>query len=302
MISLDKQRASKAMNLHVGQQIAMQTWREHTMDLVSAEHTETYEGLGDFPAVEKYLKERNYQVVGQRDYTVKSEKWTINTELDVDDMKREKGMWFINTKIPQMAQIFAAHPNGLFFDVLQNTTSTNTMDRVTFFNAAHPVIGSDITNSNLVSGTGVAAANIKVDWYTVKHTFGGMKLRSGDRIFENTGRLSFEIFVPNALEQVFTDLFIEQRVVGDATTGTLRNANAKISVFDRLTDANDWYVKIRNFPAIQPFFFFKNYNPKFEWNDSKHLMFERDVVRYGGKARYAIVYAYPEIIIKVVNA
>lgn len=298
-----KQRASKAMALHLPQQIASMHWRMNTMDIRSIEKTENLQGLGDFPAVEEYLKERNYQAVGQRDFIVKSRKWMLSTEIEVDELEREGGKWFISTRIPQIAKGFAAHPTRLFFELLENTVSTKTMTGKTFFNAAHPVIGSKtITNSNLVSGSGTSAAQVIADWFKVKRAFAAMKLRNGDRIFENIDTISYEIWIPNELDEVFTDVFNREPITGSATQGKLNNQNAKVKMFDRLNDANDWYVKITNMPMFQPFFFFKNYDPEFMWNDSKHLEFEKDVVRYGGKARYDIVYGYPEIIIKVVNA
>jgi phage major head subunit gpT-like protein len=302
MIDINVRRAAKKTMLELPQMMMTQPWRRHSSDLRSNEKSEIYQGLGGWPAVERFVKERSYEAIGQREYTVDSIPWALSTEFDSDDVKREAGRWVVQEKLPNMAQVFASHPNGLFFTLLEDTTSIKTVDGVTFFNAAHPVIGSDtITNSNIVSGAGVTAANIITDWYKVVKAFADMRTRSGDRIFEDVGQLRYNILYPMDLDAVMTEVFLKQAITGSATQGALNQENVRLEKYSRLTDTADWYVKVDNFPTFQPFFFFIVKAPTFKWNASEDREFERQTVAYGGTARYKMHFGHHETMVKVNN-
>lgn len=301
MYDANKQRASRYIQMELPKMQMAATWREHSTDLRSDETSETYEGLGDWPAVKEFLNERSYESIGQADYTIKSKEWELSFEMKKKDMKREKGKWLIQDKLPKIAQAFASHPNGLMFALLEDFTSTKTMDRLTFFNAAHTIIGSTRTYSNLLSGSGVTAANIINDYHSALELFALMVKRSGEPLFEDIGQLRFDLFHPRSLNQVMKEVFVDQRVAGSTTVGRLSSEPVTLKHYSRLVDQDNWYLKINNIPGFQPFFMYIVEEPKFMWNDSKDNDFKRKTVQFGGDGEYSMAYAYPETMVAVVN-
>lgn len=301
MIDVSITRAAKrTMELEINQAVADQPWRMHSMDLNSDEFDETYEALGHWPAVREFIGEANYDFLKELAFTVDSKLWQIGTAFDRDKMRTKAGREVVVKRIPMLANSFANHPNGLMFDLLEDTSSTATIDGVTFFNAAHTIAGSSTTWSNLVSGAGVTAANIITDFYKIRAAIAAVQNRAGDRVFENIGNLKLTCLYPLDIDQVINEVFNMDVITGSDTQGVLKRFNVKTEGYDRLTDTTDWYIKIENFPGLQPFFFFKVIDPTFEWDETDKV--KKNLVSYSGRARYKMHFGYPVIIYKVNNS
>lgn len=301
MIDISITRAAKTnMQLEINQAVADQPWRKHSRDLTSNEETETFEGLGHWPAVREFIGEANYDFLKKLAFTVDSKTWQLGTAFKRQDLKTAAGKQVVMTRLPLLAQSFAGHPNGLMFTLIEDTSSTSTIDGLTFFNTSHTIAGSSTTWSNLITGTGTAAAQIIADFYSTIKAIGGVQNRAGDRVFENVGKLKLTVLHPNDLDQKMHEVFLKYPITGDTTQGALRHYDVSLESYDRLTDTSDWYVKIENFPMLQPFFFFKVKNPTFEWDETDKV--KKLMVSYSGHAIYKMHYGYPIVIYKINNS
>lgn len=292
LIDIDIKRAAKQTMLDVQQQVLIQPWRKSCGDInTNGEKYIDLEDISGWDGVREFKGERHYDDLVKLSHTVDTTKWEKSVEFDDDDMKTSGFKTLVQTRLQQLGLMFVQHPNKLYFELLKNRTSTKTIDGVTFFNAAHPVPGSEsITNSNIVSGGGTTVANIYEDFIKVELAFGAMKTRSDDYIWRSTDALKYRLlYGPNLHSQMRTLFSPDEPTTSDPYRGKLIGRAMPEKHHD--LDDNDWYVEISNAPIIKPFAYVKKYNPVFGWkNANKKPDFETDKVRYGGKAAYKIHY------------
>ena len=300
LIDIDIKRAAKQAVLDVQQQVLTQPWRKSSGDLdTGGEKYVDLEDVSGWDGVREFVGERQYDDITKLSYTVDTTKWEKSVEFDEDDMKGAGFKTLVQRRVQQLGLMFLQHPNKLYFALLKDRTSTQTIDGVTFFNAAHPVAGSKtITNSNIVTGTGTTTANIFADFTSAELAFGAMKTRSDDYIWRSTEALQYRLLYGPSLHSQMNTLFRRtDPLASDPYRGALEG-RAVPELHHDLND-NDWYLEISNAPIIKPFAYVKMYNAKFRWKNAPNQAdFETDKVRYGGKARYKLHYwHYPGIVL-----
>lgn len=300
LINIDVRRAAKTnVELELQQQVLTQPWRRWAGTVpTGGEKYIDLESLSGWDGIKEFIGERHYDDLTKLSYRVDTTKWEKSVEFDEDDMRSKAFKDLVSRRVRQLGLMFAQHPNDLFYALIKDRTSTNTIDGVTFFNAAHPVAGSDtITNSNIVSGSGTTTANIYANFISAELAFGAMLTRSGAEIWSTTAGLQYHVMYGPALHSQMILLFGNQPTnTSDPLRGVLAG-RATIELLNRLDD-NDWYVGIKNTPA-KPFAYVEMYPPTFKWKQgTAQGDFETDKVRYGGKARYKLHHwNYPAMVL-----
>lgn len=117
------------------------------------------------------------------------------------------------------------------------------------FSNSHSFNGQTLDNS--LAGTGTTVGAIGDDLYTGHQTFDEMVNSEGEKFWmqEGTEASQWTLLVPSELRQAFDALFDQTMFIEaggiSATTNYIKNkygSKVKVEVFDRLSDASDWYL------------------------------------------------------------
>jgi len=255
--------------------------------------SETYEWLGDFPAIKEFLGTRQIEAFREHSYTLTNKKYEVTIGVDLDKMDDNPG--YVEPRLKGMAQKFANHPSRLMIDLMVDGTTDLCYDGKAFYATDHPVDGdAGSTFSNLLTGAGVTVAHIKTDWGKVTRSLLEYEGRDGDVLFDDIGKI--EVVYPAELQQVFEEAFEAVLISTGGSNVVLKKA--ELTASGRLSDAKDWYAnKVDSF--IKPFVLQDRKGVVTEWNDRDK--FDKDILYFGGKARYVAGYTLPQLSIKVNN-
>lgn len=294
------QTESQKMRLEANTLIPTSLWRLMCMNIpfTANEESVKYEGLGEMPIMNEFLRERQIQTIAGRPMTLTMKKFESTISSDVIKLKTQSGAYSFQTAQKSMFSNAVNFPNIRFFRCIEDTSYTDTVDGVTLFSATHPILGSSAVNSNLKSGTGVTAAHIVADWITGRNAFLAMQTRAG-RIFYSLDGLDFHIIYPTALTDPMTEVFISERNSTSATIGRFKGA-ATLHCCDMLTDVNDWYISIV-MPGLAPFFFAESV-PLDVGKYSYAQEFDANIMKFGVMWWMEIFPGYYWLIVKIQNA
>lgn len=264
-------------------------WKKFCMVVPSTSAAESYEWLGQMPGVKEFLDRRQIEGLKKFKYEVANRTWEDTLGFDVDQLADNPGI--VKARIPTLAQAAAEHPEELFIDVL--LANPTCFDGKAFFASDHPD-QNEGAFSNLVTGAGALAANIRTDYYKIKKALLNFKKRNGRALFKSVGKLTI-LHGPDTA-QAMEEVFLTDKL----SSGAINPLYKKVELVETGDiDGNDWYVTKMDAPML-PFIFQEREGWKFEWDETQKFMTK--TVFYGGKARYNIAPGLPQLAFKVENS
>jgi len=262
---------------------------------------ETHLVMGELPTVREFVDERVAVTFGDTTYALTNQKWeqTIHILRDhIEDQKLNSITNVVNT----MAAKAKRHPWHLVVDLLINgaTTGNNSYDGVTFFNDTHPNRGSSGAQDNNLAGTGTDLADLKLDFTTKRTAMKRFLDEGGEYFFDEIGADDLAVVCPPELETTFDELFSADKISN--TTNVLKGAVSQVIAPPRLSDADDWYLLYKG-DLGKPFIFQDRVPMTASMLDNAQndAGFDRDVYKFGTRARYAAGYQRWQCAVRTTN-
>lgn len=208
----------------------------------------TIEGVGAPMNLVEFGGTAVYQDLSK--YTVDITSKRYQGGFKYDEATPNDRVWgIVQPKIATLGINAANHALSLFSAFAEAGTAGLCYDGLAFYNALH-VIGKGQTQSNLLSGNGIATLDaIVTDFWLAYAALKGMKTDTGDPIYRNN--LKLLVRCPLAIESMFITLSKAPLIAG----GT----NTLMGMFDiwadpGLTDVEDWYLDVVSEPE-KPFIY-----------------------------------------------
>tara|TARA_Y100000310_G_scaffold267497_1_gene279512 strand:+ start:202 stop:1095 length:894 start_codon:yes stop_codon:yes gene_type:complete len=250
---------------------------------------ETYNWLGDVPAVYEWLGDKTAGDLQDYTYSITNRDWATAISVDRNALADEQ-IAGIQPRIAFMARAMAMHKWELISDLLINGETDLAYDGSAFF--------ADRTapNDNLLTGTGTTIAQLKADITTARVA----QMKFTDPV---TGRLlqivGDTIYCPPDLEGSFLEIVAAG--TPDNSQGSF-NAQGRwirnVIVDPRLTDANDWYLLATNYP-LRPFIFQDRMAPSVVVDRTEEAR-NRKII-YSVEARRNAGYGFYQLAVKTAN-
>ena len=130
-------------------------WAHVATLILSANASNTYGWLGQFPKLSEWSGARSYKSIKEFGYTVTNKKYEASVKISRSDFE-DDNLGIYTPLFKEMGYAAATHPDEIIFDLLKNGHSNDCFDGKKFFAADHPVYpnvdgtGSVTTASNLL--------------------------------------------------------------------------------------------------------------------------------------------------------
>ena len=258
---------------------------------------ESYEWLGEAPAMSELRDERKITPLSSTSYEIKNKTFTSTIAVKRSDIADNKS-GSINRRIAQMAAAAAGHQNKLLVDALVSGTSDLCFDGAAFFSNSHPNRGDSGVQDNLLAGSGSTASQVAGDLSAAKAAMMRFLNESGNP-HAGDGAMDLAVVCPPDLEKVFREVLNAQII---SNTSNVQAGMADLIVSPRLSDTNDWYL-LRTDSTSRGLVFQEREPIEFTALEAgSDRAFHADEWYYGVRARYAVGYAHWAAAIKTVNS
>lgn len=281
-----------------------QRWRKYTkIHPTNGRQSITIQWANDMAGVKEWKGHRQLEGWGTTTYNVSGKKWENSVEFDRDDIGDPDQRPYLIDRVPRMVNTFFDRQNAKWFETLLDTATLGP-DGVPLFSTAHPVDDSKpaLTNSNLITGTGVTEANIVADFQSVMTAILNWQIRSGDFLYQSLDNLKLTIIHRTTDFNKFKNIFINNRNVGtaSATEGQWQNMAELWPTAYMDNAGGDWIVIVEGY-GLFPILQIVVHNLMFEWNKSGDSYFNKNVMAYGGSEYYNMVPGYWQAAVYVNN-
>ena len=225
--------------------------------------SETYEGIGNVPAMREWLGGKQAQSFSRQSLVITNKDWESTLAIKVKDMRRDK-TGFLRTRISELMMRAVEHQAKLISDLIEagaGTTVASTYDSKALFSNTHSV-GDSGTMDNLIDvdistipaavhGSTTAPSPAEAARATAQavKTMLGFKDDKGEPI--NMFNRSFTVMVPVGLSDAFDEAFSSDRLDQNGANplrSSTRNTYSLV-VNPRLT----WTTKFAVFANDAPF-------------------------------------------------
>jgi phage major head subunit gpT-like protein len=273
-------------------------WPKYAMKVLSGGASEDYQWLGDTPSMREWLGDKFVKDVLGYGFNVPNKKWESTIGVKRDDIEDDR-LGKYNILVQQLAQEGTIKQDQLLSDLRVAGTSILCYDGKYFYAANH-VAGKSGAQSNLITGAGVAIANITTDFLKVRAAFRKFKTDQGKPFIRQAGKLSIICVIPPDLEGVFENLVNATLISGG--DNTLKGAFEYI-VDNNLADTIDWYADFVG-GVIKPYALQMREEPHLVALDqaTNDVVFNRAEYRYSNEARFAATFGLWPYSVKVNNS
>lgn len=256
---------------------------------------ETYEWLGGLPGLKEWVGARQIEALEKFSYTLTNKKYEDTLGFDTD--KLEDNPAIVKAQIPLLTKAAADSIDEQFFDKVIAGATDLCFDGKAFYATDHPAPWEDGTPfSNKITGGGVTVDLIKADFSKVKLAFLGFKKRNGRSLFKGIKPGALEIFHAPALESVFEEVFMSERIAATGVRNLYYRKATPVPCAD--LSGNDWYAhKVDN--PLKPFIYQLRKKLKPEWDLTE--TFKRGKVFFGVDGRWVFGFTIPQLSIMVDN-
>jgi phage major head subunit gpT-like protein len=265
------------------------------MRMSSDQESETYQWLGQTPAMREWIGGRVAKGLGDFEYTIRNKKFEATLEIPVDWMERDKTEQ-IQVRINEMASRANSHWAKLVSDLIIAGESTTCYDGQYFFDTDHLEHDSGTQDNDLsyaaATGTTPTLDEMKSAILQSVRAIVGFKDDNGEPMNENARE--FLVMVPlTYMEQAASA--IGAQVIGNTTNtlitlGQLGGFGFKLAVNPRLS----WTTKFATFRVdgdTKPFILQEESPLKVSaLAEGSEVEFTRDVHQYGIKTKRNVGY------------
>jgi len=124
-------------------------YKQMVTEVQSKTKEEVYLWLSEMPEMREWIGDRHIKDVEAFEYRIKNKDWESTIALKINDIKDNLISGYA-PRVADMGRRAKLHPDKLLFELIPLGFSYNGYDGVSFFNAAHPV--GDTTVSNHQTG------------------------------------------------------------------------------------------------------------------------------------------------------
>lgn len=244
--------------------------------------------------VREWLGERVYNKLRMAGFALTNRDWELSLQWQFKNVRDNPEL--VKDKVPEMAASAADHPTALFMEQVIAGETIICYDDKAFFAVDHPSYREGDTFSNLFTGTGTTADQIRADFHSVVRNILKLKKTNGQPLFMR--KLTFQILHPVELREKFSEIFEEE----DLKASSANNPDYKKALIHDApwldsNDVNDWYIGITSEPQ-KPFIHQVNSEFKMRFVQDE---WETNTVKWQGKAEYEVGPAHPCLMYKVKN-
>ena len=259
-------------------------WTSRAGEISMTTRLQNINWLGRAPAMREWLDSKQSEQLRGFDFALATKDWESTIEVDRNDIEDDTfrlykpAIQMLGIRAKQfpdkrLSQIRVA--NGACYD----TKALYAIDHEE---------GHSGQQSNLLTGTGVTAADIRTDYFAAIKAFRKFRDDKGELYIEDVGNVDVIATIPPELEMVFGDL--NNPGPGSLTAKTI----IPFEVDGRLTDPNDWYLDFVAYP-IKPFLKLNRKETQFVALDNPNTtesVFMRKKFAYGVEGRGDIMLGF----------
>lgn len=261
----------------------------------STGEAETYEWLGGLPGLKEWVGARVIEALEKFSYTLTNKLYEDTLGFDVHKLADNPAI--VKAQIPFLTKAAADSIDEQFFDKVIAGATDLCFDGKAFYATDHPAPWEDGTAfSNKLTGTGITVDQVKADFSSAKQAFLGFKKRNGRPLFRGIKTGSLEVFHAVALENVFEEVFMQEKISATGAANMYYKKATPIACSD--LSGNDWYIlKVDN--PLKPFIYQLRENLKPEWDLTQK--FSRHKVFFGVEGRWVFGFTIPQLSIMIDN-
>lgn len=247
------------------------------MTVKSDKDEEKYPFLGATAGLSEWTDERQHKDVAEYSFTIVNKKYEDTISIKREALEDNQYQSYFLQALNMGSEVKRSY-DVLFAAHVEAATSTNAYDGQYFFDTDHSSKNSG-TQSNYNSSLALSATNVK----TAMTAMMGFKDDQGVVM----GSRPTAIMVPNALAFTAMEIFNPLAVDAGAAEPAERvlRGTLEVIVNPYLSEATSWYLLDLNKP-VRPFVFQERTPAEFTQMTSGDDYFERDIIKYGVRARF----------------
>lgn len=259
----------------------------------------TMDWLGAAPQMRQWKDEKRPGALSNFTWDVEVLDYEASIRVNMNALKDARFNPY-DARIREMAQNAARLLYNLVSDLIKNGGTRRCYDGQFFFSTAHTE-GDSGTQSNLLTGTGTSAAQLKADYYSAYTALCGFKDDKGEPLQASDFRPL--VWIPNSptLVQLFEEL--QASLVISNTTNVLANRFDLVKD-PRQTDTNNWFMFRIDTPT-KPFIVVNREEPHYADNFTSAMsddVFLRKTGTASVEARMAATYGLWQKAVMIENA
>ena len=207
------------------------------MNVRSTTPSEQYAWLENQGTLKEVVDDVEIDAVFDSNLTIDNKTYAKAFGVKLDELEDDQ-VGGVLTRARDLTVKGRLYPTVLLFDqIIANPTA---YDGVAFFATTHST-GNSGTQSNLLTGTGTALADLKTDFDTALQTMLAYNNAEGDPFFETDVNVRPTVLCPTGLFGLFRDL--QNASIINNTTNTIKGAFDLVqSPRLNASDSNDWYL------------------------------------------------------------
>lgn len=271
-------------------------WPGLAMLAPSMTSEENYQWLGATAKIKEWVDVKTIDKLRGFDFLIKNKDWEGTIAIKRKDFEDDK-LGLHSPRIQELGVEARVHPDELISSarVAGATSAGLCYDGQQFYDTDHNE-GDTGNQSNVITGAGVTAANIRTDFFNALAKFRTFKDDKGRPRIRRMGSLAVKATIPAGLEAVFDELN------NPAPGSTVPRTRIDYVVDPYLTDANDYYYDYVGAP-VRAFILQMRKEPMpVEMTDSQaELVFMQGEWLFGVEARYNVGYGLWQYSVKVTN-
>lgn len=266
--------------------IASNKWQNIAMKVPSGSSLNSYKWLSQFPAMKKWIGEKQVKSLEGFGYTIVNDDWEATIEVDRNDIDDDN--LGIYAPQAQMAGDSAGSlPDEIVADLVNGAFAAKCYDGQFFFDTDHPVGKGVKSNKGTVHLSADTPAAALASYGSARTSL--MKMTNDEgRPLNITPDI---LLVPAALEATANTLMTADKL-NDNSPNPYKGT-AEVVVWPRLTSDTAWFLLCTDKP-VKPFIYQERKAPVFvqQTNMESDNIFMNKKFRYGVEARAAGGYGF----------
>ena len=269
-------------------------WPGLVMLAPSVTAEENYQWLGATARIKEWVDAKTIDQLRGFDWLIKNKDWEGTIAVKRNDFEDDK-LGLHTPRIQELGVEARVHPDELIDTARVAGSSALCYDGQFFYDTDH-VEGDSGAQSNIITGAGVTAANVRADFFKAIEKFRTFKDDKGRPRIRRMGSLAMKATIPAGLEAVFDELN------NPAPGSTVPRTRIEYVVDPYLTDVNDYYYDYVGSP-VRAFILQMRKEPMpVEITETQaESVFMQGLWLFGVEARYNVGYGLWQHSVKITN-